>query len=299
MGSPWGGVKAVVAGTFLLLATLLLASVQLVIMRIAPRHDHRLPQLWHRAILFAVGLKVRCVGTRVGEGPAMLVANHTSYLDIPIIGALGRLAFIAKSEVGDWPGIGFLSTLQRTIFVERGRRSRTLDQQQAIASRLKGDEVLVLFAEGTSSDGNRVLPFKSALLSVAEAAHMPDADVLIQPVSIAYTHRFGLPMQREERPAYAWYGDMDLAPHLAELLREGPISVTLVFHEPVRRQDFPSRKALTNHCQRASAQGVAEALAGRPVTPLRAPARFGVAPEAAADVPRELAGGGVQRAAVG
>jgi lyso-ornithine lipid O-acyltransferase len=87
---------------------------------------------------------------------------------------------------------------------------------------------LMLFPEGTSHDGEGVLPFRSSFFAVAGEGHIP-----VVPVSVAYTRVNGLPMTRRRRPLFAWYGDMDLPPHLWAAVQQGPIDLTLRFHDPL------------------------------------------------------------------
>ena len=131
--------------------------------------------------------------------------------------------------------MGWLSTLQRTVFVERERRHRSGDQASEIALRLKAGDAMVLFAEGTTGVGNLLLPFKSTLFGAATMAvgHGGADEVAIQPVSIAYTRRHGMPLGRAGRMALSWIGDQDLAPHITGLLREGAVDVEVRFGEPV------------------------------------------------------------------
>jgi 1-acyl-sn-glycerol-3-phosphate acyltransferase len=210
-----------------------------------------------------IGISLVVRGKPCPDHPVLFIANHASYLDIVVIGALVRAAFVAKKEVGQWPGIGLMARLGRTVFIER-RPRRSKDQKDAMISRLTElGESLVLFPEGTSNDGNRVLPFKSALLSVAEA-HLPDGRPLpVQPMSIAYTHLGGLPMGRGWRPYFAWYGDMELAPHLWTVLGLGHLTVEVDFHPSVTLDQFGSRKALADHCYEVISRGVVQANIGR------------------------------------
>ncbi len=172
-----------------------------------------------------------------------------------------RGAFVAKSEVRSWPLFGFLATLQDTVFVARVP-SQTARHRDEMACRLAAGQSLVLFPEGASGDGNRLLPFRSALFSAAHA-RPGEEPVVVQPVSIAYTDLDGLPLGRCLRPLCAWYGDMDLAPHLWQLAGLGRLKVVVRFHSPVTLAEFGSRKALANHCQAEVARGVAAALTGR------------------------------------
>ena len=136
---------------------------------------------------------------------------------------------------------------------------------------------MILFPEGTSGDGNRVLPFRSALFSAARS-QPGEESLVVQPVSIAYTELDDLPLGRYLRPLCAWYGDMDLAPHLWQLAGLGRLTVVVRFHSPVTLAELGSRKALANHCQAEVARGVAAALTGRkprPALPGRAEATEG------------------------
>jgi 1-acyl-sn-glycerol-3-phosphate acyltransferase len=216
-----------------------------------------------------IGIRIETIGRPVRDRGVLIAANHTSYLDIVILAAVIPVCFVAKSEVAGWPFFGLLARLARTVFVERERRSRTAEQRDRIRERLEEGDTIVLFPEGTSSDGNRVLEFKSALLSSADgmvtANDGAQRRVIVQPVSVAYTRLHGMPLGREMRPFYAWYGDMDLVPHLWEAFCLGPVDVVVHYHPPLTVDQFGgSRKALTTECERLCAQGVAHALAGRP-----------------------------------
>jgi 1-acyl-sn-glycerol-3-phosphate acyltransferase len=219
-------------------------------------------RLFWRGAAGIIGIDLVVRGRACPDAPVLFVANHASYLDVVVIGALVRAAFVAKMEVGQWPGIGFMARLGRTVFVER-RPGRSRDQKNEMISRLTTvGESLVLFPEGTSNDGNRVLPFKSALLSAAEA-RLPDGRPLpVQPMSIAYTHLGGLPMGHGWRAYFAWYGDMEMAPHLWTVLGLGRLTVEVDFHPAVTLDQFGSRKALADHCYEVIRRGVVQANVG-------------------------------------
>jgi len=194
------------------------------------------PLVFHRIVLRLFGVHVTERGIPPPRRSATLVlANHVSWLDIPVIGSLHPLSFIAKAEVGRWPVVGTFARLQRTVFIDRGRRKATAEVNHAVAHRLRKGEAIVLFAEGTTGDGNRVLPFRSSLVGAAQAA-LADGSVeriALQPLAIAYSRRNGLPVTRRERPAIAWYGDMDLVPHLGLFVREGPLDAVVTWGEPI------------------------------------------------------------------
>jgi 1-acyl-sn-glycerol-3-phosphate acyltransferase len=247
--------------------TIVLAPVQAAILLLLPRLWWVLPRIYHRLCCGIMGLRVRVVGTPSRTRPTLFVSNHASYLDIPVMGSVLPVSFVAKTEVAQWPGYGLLAKLQRTVFVDR-RRHTAARQRDSLQARLAAGDPLVLFPEGTSNDGNRILPFRSALLSVAEAAPA-ESPLTIQPLSIAYTAINGLPMGWGLRPLVAWYGGMDLGGHLWRFSRLGRVEVVLEFHPPVHVADFPSRKELTRHCAEAVAKGVDRALGGR-LPPARA-----------------------------
>jgi lyso-ornithine lipid O-acyltransferase len=243
----------------------------------------RLPRFYHRRCCRILGLRVRQIGEPATARPVLFASNHVSYADITVLGSLIAGSFVAKSEMASWPLYGWLAKLQRSVFVDRQVRS-TAQQRDAIAERLAAGDALILFPEGTSNDGNFVLPFKSALFSVVFNREQP---VAVQPVSLAYTQLDGLPIGRTMRPFFAWYGDMDLAPHLWRLIGLGTIEAVVEFHPPVAVADFPSRKALAEYCERQVAGGVSRILAGRETAPAAVTPRTPPEP-AAADIAGEL-----------
>lgn len=241
--------------------TILLAPVQALILLLLPPLWSLLPRFYHRLCCRIMGLQVRVVGQPSQARPTLFVSNHVSYLDIPVMGSVLPVSFVAKVEVAQWPGYGLLAKLQRTVFVDR-RRHTTVKQRDSLQARLIAGDPLVLFPEGTSNDGNRILPFRSALLSVAEAAPT-ERPLAVQPLSIAYTGINGMPMGWGLRPLVAWYGGMELGGHLWRFSRLGKVEVVLEFHDTVKVTDFASRKELTRHCAEAVAAGVDRALGGR------------------------------------
>jgi len=198
--------------------------------------QRRLPRFFHRLFLRMFHVRIEERGRPPDGGGTLVLSNHVSWLDISVLGSLHPVSFIAKSEVETWPVIGHFARLQRSVFIDRGRRKATAEVNSAVAHRLAGGDVIVLFAEGTTGDGTRLLPFRSSLVGAAQAA-LADPEVgpvRIQPLAIAYTRRNGLPVTRRERPGIAWYGDMELAPHLRTFLEEGPLDAVVTWGEPFR-----------------------------------------------------------------
>ena len=222
-----------------------------------------LPRFYHRTCCRIFGLRIRRIGRPTPARPVLFAANHISYMDVTVLGSQIGGSFVAKSEVAGWPLFGWLAKLQRSVFIDRQVRS-TVQQRDAIAERLAAREALILFPEGTSGDGNRVLPFKSALFSVADRG--PSESLVVQPVSIAYTRLNGMPIGRRYRPFFAWYGDMAMAPHLWTLVGLGTIEVIVEFHPPTSFAECGSRKALAQYCHQRVSTGMSAALSGRRLT---------------------------------
>jgi 1-acyl-sn-glycerol-3-phosphate acyltransferase len=242
--------------------TVMLMPVQALAVRFGWRLQTGLPVFYHRTCCRILGLGVEIRGTMSAAAPTLFVSNHLSYLDIEVLGSLIPGSFVAKTEVGTWPFFGALARLQRTVFVDRNRRGSADAQRDSLQSRLEAGDNLVLFPEGTSSDGNRTLPFKSALFAAA-GLRIDGKPLTVQPVSLACTTLDGIPLGRRLRPIYAWYGDMDLVPHLWNVVKQGQLRIIVIFHPPVTLETVRSRKALADHCWRAIAAGVSDANAGR------------------------------------
>ena len=235
--------------------TVALMPVQQLFVWLWPSMARRFPMYYHRLVCRILGVRVTCHGEAPSRGPVLIASNHVSWLDIVVLSAIAPVSFVAKREVNGWPFFGSLARLQRTVFVDRDRRHTTGDARDEMRQRLLSGDTLVLFPEGTSSDGNRVLPFKSAFFGAADVE-----GVLVQPVSLAYRGHRNLPMTRRQRPFYAWYGDMDLAPHLWNALAFGPIEVTVVCHPPLSLSGELTRKHLARHAEEVVRRGLSQAL---------------------------------------
>src|SRR5437016_7706170 len=239
-----------------------LMPIQLIGLALGRDWTSTLPVFYHRWCCRILGFRIRVIGTPTSERPVLYAANHISYTDITVLGSVIPGSFIAKTEVARWPFFGWLAKLQRSVFVDRQVRSATI-QRDAIGRRLAAGDALILFPEGTSGDGNRVLPFKSALFGAA-AQRGRIAPVVVQPVSLAYTRLDGIPIGRAYRPFVAWYGAMDLLSHLWGMIGLGTVEVVVQFHPPTQLTDCGSRKALAGYCFARVAGGMAGALFGRP-----------------------------------
>ena len=178
--------------------------------------------------------------TRTGA----IVANHSSWLDIFVLNAAQTVYFVAKAEVADWPGIGWLARATGTVFIAR-KGTEAKKQQQIFESRLQAGHRLLFFPEGTSTDAIRVLPFKSTLFQAFFAPALVRT-MHIQPVTVVFHAPEG-----EDPRHYGWWGDMDFASHLLKTLatrRQGRVEV--IFHPEVPVDAFDDRKTLAQHCER-------------------------------------------------
>ena len=249
------------------LVTLPLMPVQWLAVVLKRPLRRRLPVFYHRFLCRLLGVRVRCTGAPVDQRPLLIVANHSSWLDILIITACAPVIFVAKAEIARWPFFGLLAKLQRSVFVERDRRHKTAEVNAEIAQRLAEGDPVVLFGEGTAGDGNRVLPFRTALIgaardAIASAGHV--SQVWIQPLSIAYVSQQGIPLGRHLRPRAAWYGKMKLTKHIGGVVRSGAVDVSVIWGEPIAYDGATDRKALAKQLESAVRAGTIAALRGNP-----------------------------------
>jgi 1-acyl-sn-glycerol-3-phosphate acyltransferase len=259
---------AVVRLSLLAFCILILLPAQLVAVRLGPAAGAVIPRLFHRLTCRLLGVKISVNGTPPApDAGGLIVANHVSWLDISVIGAQRPLSFVAKSEVADWPVIGWLAKLQRTVFIDRQRRAATADVAAEMGARISAGEAVVLFAEGTTGDGTRILPLRSSLLGAAHQALAKDAgtDVTVYPLAITYTGFHGMAGGRTERSLLGWYGDTELAPHLKAMLAAGAIDVVLAWGEPIAMGHKVSRKTATQAAETAIRRARREAVTGRPL----------------------------------
>jgi lyso-ornithine lipid O-acyltransferase len=248
---PIGWVIAVARGVPL--ALLVFAGLALLLLlRLVERPLHGVARPWTPWITQGVcwmAFVILGMGYRV-EGRQMntagcVVANHSSWLDIFALNARKRVYFVSKAEVAGWPGIGWLARATGTVFIRREAREAQA-QTNVFRERLRAGHRLLFFPEGTSTDGQRVLPFKTTLFAAFFDPSLKDS-LKVQPVSVIYTAPPG-----EDARFYGWWGAMGFGPHLLRVLAcRRPGAVTLVYHPPVAVAEFPDRKALARHCEMA------------------------------------------------
>ena len=217
---------------------------------------------YHAMNCAILGLSIRVLGRPEPHPPGrpvVFVCNHSSWLDVLVLGATLEAAFVAKAEVGTWPVIRTVARLGRTVFVSR-RRTAAGREANEMAQRLAEGASLVLFPEGTTSDGCRVLPFRSALFGAID----PNGPaVVVQPVSIVYDRLNGLPVTHKTRFHFAWYGDMEIGRHAVQIAGEPSGRVSLLFHAALDLTAVGNRKALTEQTFAMVEAGAAGLRTGR------------------------------------
>lgn len=248
------------------IGTLILVLMHFVWFVLTRRLD--VTMLFHRYCcrLFNIRVTIRGESVHIKGHPVIYLANHISYLDVLVLGGIIDGCFVAKSEVSAWPGFGFLAKLQKTIFIVR-ERSALLQSRKVIAAAMQKDHDIILFPEGTSTDGWDVLQFRAGLLGIllpddkgAESYSIIE-NALVQPVAIRHVATNGIPVTRDRqdlRDLYAWYGDMDLVPHLWALAHTARIDVELHFLPSLSPNDFVHRFDIANAAQERVAKVIRE-----------------------------------------
>ncbi|MDX2308583.1 MAG: lysophospholipid acyltransferase family protein [Hyphomicrobium sp.] len=251
--------------------TVPLMPVQAALLRLSPKRARQFPHWYHKQVCRLLGIRIKITGMVEPSRPVLIVANHTSWLDIPVLSAVAPVSFVAKKEVAGWPLVSTLARLQRTVFVDRQRKSAVGETAAEILERLEAGDAIVLFAEGTSSDGNRVLPFRTSLFAAAKPSTTMAAEGMraslepvVQTVSIAYTHLHGVPLSRADRHLVGWYGDMEMQSHAWQLLKSGPLDVAVIIGPPVPLSDFKDRKVLAERAETAVRAQLVRTLRARP-----------------------------------
>jgi 1-acyl-sn-glycerol-3-phosphate acyltransferase len=216
------------------------------------RAGEGLSVLFHRALCAALGLRVRVHGRPASARPQLVVSNHVSWMDIPVLGSMRPTAFIAKKEVGAGPFVRALLALQGVALVDRSRRSGIPAVNADIARRMRAGAAVILFAEATTGDANRLLRFRSSHFEAARHALSAGAGhAIVQPVFIAYSRRAGLPIGRSDRPLVAWYGDMLFLDHFRRLLAAGRIDCDVYCGAPISFFQDSNRKDVARRTERA------------------------------------------------
>ncbi len=247
--------RAVMRSVLLVAWTAFAVSVQAFLILLPGRPKIVFARFFWTVFTRVLGIRVRVIGTPcylTDRRPVVFASGHSSWIDIAVLGGILDTAFISKNDVAEWPLVSTVARLGRTVFVSR-QRSSTGRELTEISERLAEGGNLVLFPEGTTSDGSRVLPFRSSFFAVADAG----TPIVVQPVSVVYDRLAGLPTGRSSRPLMAWYGDMEIAPHYWQTARRKGVRATVLLHAPLDPAAFPSRKELALASWTAVATGSA------------------------------------------
>ena len=228
-----------------LLFTLVLLPFQLVIVYLIKKNTYIIPYFFHNLCRRIFGIKIKICGKVSGNFPVLFISNHASYLDILILGSLFKTSFVAKKEVAKWPLFGILAKLQNTIFVDR-RISSLKSQENQIIEHLNKKNNLVIFPEGTSSDGNKVLPFKSSLFNIFE--ENLDSGIFIQTITIVYKKINGISLNRIDRKDITWHSNMYLVPNILNVLKKFSIEVEVIFNQEFLPNKKWNRKKIALQC---------------------------------------------------
>ncbi len=237
--------KQFIAGfkTFLIaIWTIIIAGIQsLFLIFYRGKASYVLPKIWHRGMCAIIGLKVEVRGKPVHDKQLIYVSNHLSYLDIPVVGSVLKASFIGKDDIASWPIVGHLAKAQQTAFI-----SRTATNAKKVANALDvmiaEGKSLILFPEGTSSTGESVLPFKSSLFSISQPKGLPP--IAIQPFIIDLIDVEGKTITPQSRDYYAWYADMEFAPHIWIFMQTKGAKVRLTFLDVITPTPAQDRKEL-------------------------------------------------------
>lgn len=250
-------IKAVL---FVLVTAVLFVPVLLLWALTLEKARARVVRFFFWVIGYISGVRITVEGQVSTERPLMLVANHSSYLDIFVLGSVVPLSFTPKLEIRSWPVIGFFCVLADCVFIER----RPTDMQRAqaeMAARLNTGKVLALFPEGTTGDGFNVMPFKSGFLNLAEEYHLP-----LQPVVMAYTHIGSVPLSAATREQVSWIGEASFVTHFWRLLQFPCVRVVVQFFPAERIASHEDRKALAKSCETTIREGLRAKLEAHGVT---------------------------------
>jgi len=272
MNAPNGGpsliklVRRVLRTSTYLVINLVGMPIQLVALGVSKKWPLLIPLHYHRLCLKLFGIRVTVRGQMSTQAPVLFVSNHVSYLDIPVLASLVPGSFVAKKEVAAWPLFGWLAKLQRTVFVSR-RNREVNEQNNEIAERLGAGGNLIVFPEGTNTDGNHVDPFHTSVFQVA-VDYAKQRPLLVQPVSINCLAIEGVTAGRTGRQVYSWYGvSNNVSTHLWRFMGFGNCLIQVEFHPPLDPARFPGRKQLALAAESAVRAGISANNRGQGMPP--------------------------------
>jgi len=241
---------------FTLISLVIVPSQLLILVFSKSSGAYILPQLWHKALCFVFGIKIKYIGKPHTDQQTIFVSNHLSYLDILVLGTTLRASYVAKKDVASWPVFGFLSKLQQTAFISRSHVDAR-KEKYALDTMIENKKSLIIFPEGTSTDGRIVIPFKSSLFSIA--LRKEQSNIMIQPVTLAMNrvNKHAVKTQ-DDHDLYAWHINMTtpLGEHLWRFARSKGAEIYIYFHAPVDSNEYSDRKILAKVCHEAVSNGL-------------------------------------------
>jgi len=216
------------------------------------------PTFFYRSICLIFNIKVAVKGEQA-SGHVIYVGNHLSYIDIAVIGANLKATFISKADVKNWPILGLLATLGKTVFIERSRNAAAKCIQD-IKATMESGRNLVLFPEGTSTNGMDVLPFKSTIFDLFLDQELKEK-LSVQPFTLTLQSINGhAALTAKDHDIYAWHGDMEFFPHLWQLAHSREAQILLTFHPPYTASNFNDRKEFARVCHEDVVNGLKNTL---------------------------------------
>ena len=239
------------------LICLIVVPVQLVILIFTKGNmAYCMPYFWQKTVCKIFNVKIIVSGEPYKDSQTIYFSNHISYLDIPVIGSILKASFVAKRDVASWPVFGFLSKLQQTAFISRDRKD-IAKEKYALDTMLESGKSLIIFPEGTSTDGQSVLPFKSSLFSIAMRDGLEN--ISVQPITLKMKLINNKPAKtQDDRDLYSWHINMDtpLGEHLWRFAKNKGAHISLEFHPVLKANDFSDRKTLAKACYNAVSNGL-------------------------------------------
>ena len=230
-----GEIKAIFIFSTILFCIIILAGLRLIFI-FSPKKKRLLTtyvvHIFGKIATFTLGIKVNITGRKdlLREKGLFFVCNHLSYIDGIVATGLTPLVFVAKTDVRNWPFFGFFTFLSDTIFVNRRSAANIHKEIKRIASSLHDKINVILFPEGTSTDGQKLLPFKSSFFAAPLEAKSP-----IVPLVISYKSINHQKITEQNRDLVCWYGSMPFLPHLLKALSLRSIILNIKVCNPIQR----------------------------------------------------------------
>ena len=248
-------IRLIIILIFLILIILISIPIQFFFNLIGFRFKKLYPLLFYRMIKISTGININFDSAKLDKknSGVLYIANHVSWFDIICLGTLLDARFIAKKEVSKMGIFGFLAKLSNTFFIDNENKKKIIEYNNSIQKKLQEGENFIIFPEGTTSDGNGIISFKSSML---ECAFDDNNKINIQPISICYSKLNNIPMGIYLRRNIAWVGDTSMVAAMVNFLRSGRITVDIIFHDTMSINNFENRKDLAVYCERKILSGI-------------------------------------------